>query len=377
MATVTLAAAATAVTTNATSYVSGSFTPAAGDLLVVFVRAGATAATGTMSGSTGLTFTKVDHATFATSAHRVYCFVANAAAAASAQTVTFDCTGDAADGSVIVIYRVADMPTYGLSAVRQSAKTDNGSVAGTPAVTFASAVISGDATLGMVGNGANPATLTPPTNWTESSDVGYGTPASGAEAVFRDSGFTGTTITWGSTSGTTYGVLAVELNALPVATINTLVTPKPIRHEQLQPPQSRLVRVAGVPGLDGTADLTATATIVATGEATGVTLTAGSPVESTTSVTGGVVTLPSGLGAGDYTFLFCTMSGASAVITPPAGWSTAFASAQSTVSTALATAVYYRAWQSGDTNPTVTCTSGRLVVQPVKVSGADTSNPIE
>lgn len=108
-----------------------------------------------------------------------------------------------------------------------------------------------------------------------------------------------------------------------------------------------------------------------------VTLTAGTPFQATGSVTSGVVSLPAGLGAGDYTFLFCTLNASSGVITGPADYLTAFASAQSTASTSHSMAVYYRAWQSGDTDPTVTCTSGRLAVLPVEVSGADGTNPIE
>jgi hypothetical protein len=108
-----------------------------------------------------------------------------------------------------------------------------------------------------------------------------------------------------------------------------------------------------------------------------VTLTAGTPFEATTSVTTGTVTLPAGLVNGDWTFLFCTLNAATGVITGPAGWSTAFASAQSTASTSHVTAIYYRKWVGGDTDPAVTCTSGRLAVLPVKVSGAHGTNPIE
>jgi hypothetical protein len=108
-----------------------------------------------------------------------------------------------------------------------------------------------------------------------------------------------------------------------------------------------------------------------------VTLTAGTPFEATVSVTTGTVTLPAGLADGDWTFLFCTLNATTGTITGPAGWSTAFASAQSTASTSHVTAIYYKAWVGGDTDPAVTCTSGRLAVLPVKVSGADGTTPIE
>lgn len=255
MATVTHAIS-TASTSNATTYASGAFTPVAGDLLVVFVRAGATTATGTMTGSTGLTFTKVDHALFASSAHRVYCFVSNSGAAASSQTVTFDCTGDTADGAVVHVLRVNGMGVFGASAVRQSAKTENNAGGGAPVATFASAAQSGNPTMGCVGNGANPATLTPPTNWAEASDTGYGTPTSGSEVVHRSSGFTTSTITWGSTSASAFGVLTVELNALPQAQFNVTTTPKMLIRQQQLSSQSRAIAVvaAGVLTISEVAD---------------------------------------------------------------------------------------------------------------------------
>jgi hypothetical protein len=258
----------TPVTTNATSYVSGSFTPAAGDLLVVFVRAGATADAGAVTSSAGLTFTKVDHATFRTSLDRIYCFVSNQAAAASAQTVTFACAGDAADGSVIFVASVTGMTRYGLSAVRQSAKQENQAAAGTPAPAFASAALTGNPTLGCVGNSTNPAGLTAPTSWTELADSGYATPTSGAEYIHRNSGFTGTTITWGSTSATAFGSLIIELDtSAPVAAvISVTVTPRSISVPVFKPPRSQILNVLA-PAVGGptTYNITPSGSVTAAG----------------------------------------------------------------------------------------------------------------
>jgi hypothetical protein len=65
----------------------------------------------------------------------------------------------------------------------------------------AGSALTGNVTLGFLANGTNPATMTEPTGWTEAADLGYATPTTGVHAVHRDSGFTGTTITWGSTTG--------------------------------------------------------------------------------------------------------------------------------------------------------------------------------
>lgn len=208
-------AVTTASTSNVASYASGSFTPAAGDLLIGFVRAGATAAvapSASMITSLGIPFSLVRRQTFRTSLDSLYAFVSNGLVVASAQTVTFTCTGDAADGTVIFVCRVSGMTRTGLDAILQSAGQDNQAAAGTPAPAFSSSASTGNVTMGMVGNSTNPATMTAPTNWTERADSGYATPTSGAEYVTRDSGFTGTTITWGGISASAFGSLILELD---------------------------------------------------------------------------------------------------------------------------------------------------------------------
>src|SRR5215213_278060 len=113
-----------------------------------------------------------------------------------------------------------------------------------------------------------------------------------------------------------------------------------------------------------------------------VTLTAGTP---TTDGVGGLsvnVALPSGLTAGDYTFLFCTLNSSSPGIQQPTGFTTALANSSSDIASGSAShhiAIFYRAWQPGDTDPVNVAASstGRWAVVPVKVSGANTSNPLE
>lgn len=192
---------------------SGAFTPAANDLLVVFVVAtGELLANGTLSSSDGLTFTKQVTTTKAT-AHPLYLFVADSLANAVSQTVTFDDATDPTTGQIIFVAGVAGMSKTGATAVRQTAVQADQAAGGTPAPVFASAALTGNPTLGLVGNADNPAAVTPPTDWTEAADTGYNSPSTGGEYVFRDSGFTGTTITWGSTSSTAFGTITVELDA--------------------------------------------------------------------------------------------------------------------------------------------------------------------
>lgn len=203
-------AVATASTSNVTSYASGSFTPAAGDLLVAFVFATGTAATGTMTDSQSLGFTKYN--SWPVSSSTIYVFVANALAAASSMTVTFDCTGDAATGAIIFVTRVSGMSKLATAAVVQ-AGTNSGTSGVTPSATFSAAADTTNPTIAYITNLSNPAGMTAPTNWAEQADTGYATPTTGAEYGTRDSGFTGTVITWGGNSATAWGTVTIELNA--------------------------------------------------------------------------------------------------------------------------------------------------------------------
>lgn len=204
--------------TGASPNTSGAFTPAVSDLLVVFVIASATdGANSVLSSSVGLTFAKVLTATYGSgaSAGVLQLFIATALiASATSQTVTWTDTVDPSSGTVITVYSVSGMTQTGAAAARQTAQQNAQGAGTTPAPSFGASALTDNPTLGAVGNFSNPAALTPPTSWTEdaSADTGYNTPTTGLESVFRDSGFTGTTITWGSTSATEFCDIIVELD---------------------------------------------------------------------------------------------------------------------------------------------------------------------
>lgn len=202
--------------TGATPNTSGAFTPAVGDLLIAFVVASDTSqATATLTSSIGgFTFTQFLRATYRTSLDSIYGFVANAlVSSATSQTVAFDTASDAATGTVIFVCRVSGMTKTGLTAIRQSAKQDNQASAGTPAPAFSVAALTGNPCLGAIGNSSAVPNFTAPSGWTEGNETGYSTPNTGGEYVFRNSGFTGTTVTWGSASASTFGSMIVELDA--------------------------------------------------------------------------------------------------------------------------------------------------------------------
>lgn len=214
-----------ASTSNVATYTTASFTPVNNDLLVLFAVVTATAAAGSVSDSLGGAWTQVTTAVKATSGDKLWCWIRNALSTGAALTVTMDVTGDNGTGAVLFVARVSGMTRTGSNgAAKQSAVQSNQASGGTPAPAFPANALTGNPTLGFVANATNPATLTPPTNWTEQADVGYGTPTTGAEYVSRDSGFTGTTITWGSTSGSAFGDISVELDtSAPAVTAKVLV----------------------------------------------------------------------------------------------------------------------------------------------------------
>jgi hypothetical protein len=202
------------LTTGTGPYTSPAFTPGAGELLVVFVVVSdSVAATAALTSSVaGFTYSQITRATYRTSLDSIYVYVSDWFAAAVSQTVTWT-SADAATGHIFAGAGVAGMFRQGVNAVRQSAVTNNGAAAGTPATTFPGVALTGNACLGCVGNNSSPAAMTPPASFTEGvADVGYSTPATGGEYAFRNSGHTSATITWGGTSATTFGAASIELD---------------------------------------------------------------------------------------------------------------------------------------------------------------------
>ena len=208
-------AVATVSTLNVTSYAAAAFTPVANDLLVGFVIASQTQAlAATLVTDSGITFTLIGRATYRTTLDSVYVYIANSLATAVSMIATWDCTEDPATGCVIIIERVSGMTRTGSIAVRtgQIPLQNEQAAAATPTLTFASAVLTGNPTLGAVGNSTNPSGLTVPTGWTVAATSGYATPVTGSHVVFRNSGFTGTSMPWGSTSATAFGAIGIELD---------------------------------------------------------------------------------------------------------------------------------------------------------------------
>jgi len=163
-----------------------------------------------ISTSDGIAFTKVaDTAT----ANPAQIWVSNSGMAGNSITVTINTSASTPSGLAADVISVSGMNSYGSSAVIQASNADSGLGGASIDPVFPVSVQSANPTLGIVANATNPATQLEPSGWTESADIGYATPTRGIETIFRNSGFSGTTITWGDTASSVFSAIAVELNA--------------------------------------------------------------------------------------------------------------------------------------------------------------------
>jgi hypothetical protein len=197
-----------ASTSNASSYALGAFTPTANSLLVVFVFATGTVATGTMSGG-GLTWNKITSGTYDAGADTMYAFYAKVGASPASTTITFDCTGDNATGTVLTCIQVTGYDSLTANPIKQS-KVASGSTTNATA-SFSSALNTNNGYfIGWGGQlGAN--SSTPPTNWTETDDLAYTSPAANGTGAYKAGGLS-TTGPWTFTNATTnWGWIGVEI----------------------------------------------------------------------------------------------------------------------------------------------------------------------
>lgn len=202
-----------ASTSNATSYTTGAFTPAANDLLVAVVTASGTVDAGSMSstGNTG-TWTKIRSDLYSTGS-TMYLFVKNALASAVSTTVTFSAPGDAATGAVIHVFRISGMTKTGSTAVRQTAAIVNHAAAN-PLVTptLAAAALTSNPLIESISGNETYGT-TPPTGWTQRANNSYASPTTTQLYNSRDSGFTGTNSGLSDFGTTVYGMYLVEFDS--------------------------------------------------------------------------------------------------------------------------------------------------------------------
>lgn len=197
---------------NVTSYAMAAGGPGNNSILLVFVAATGTVATGTMTGGS-LSWTKITSQLYNT-VDTIYAFWANTGPSAPGSVApTFDCTGDAATGVVMMAFEITGADTT--TPVRQfKARAATGA---NPTFTFDVAPLATSAQTAAFGIPRNPPVSAPPGggSWNEQADAGYATPTAGASFAYNV-GDTASTITFTSASGA-YGIIGVEIAVAPVA----------------------------------------------------------------------------------------------------------------------------------------------------------------
>jgi hypothetical protein len=219
-AVVSLLGTATFNTTSGSKTVTA--TPAVGDLIVIVTahsgNTATTAPTDNNSGGGG-TYTLVNTAVKATSADTMKIWVRDALITSATSTVFTHNPGTTSGGGIVAM-DIQGMSKVGSASIVQSAIQSN-IASGTPAPVLGATPKSYNPIIGAVFNATNTATLTERTSYTEIADLGYNTPATGLEVMYRNSGETSATITWGGTSPSAFASIAVELDSTILNIANT------------------------------------------------------------------------------------------------------------------------------------------------------------
>jgi hypothetical protein len=196
-------------------------TPTLGDMIVVIV-----AATGVASGL-GVSdnnadnhgrYTQIVSCVKNTSADQMAAFV-RADPIRSATSTTWTSSGDGSStGGGLYVMRMTGATLTGAAFIRQSGKQDNAAAGGTPTIPLSFAALTANSCISTIWDTTNAApSIAVPTGWflVANGDVNtsYNTPATGIQGTHIDTGFTGSTVTWGATLPSAFSALAFEMRA--------------------------------------------------------------------------------------------------------------------------------------------------------------------
>lgn len=204
-------------TTNASPVATASISPAADSLLLVIVQTTGTAQAPSVSGL-GLSWTQraiTGLPTAGTTTRKLVAITAQCGAAPGSGTLSIANGGSSPTGQAWTVLQITGHDTT--TPVPQSA-TNAGTSISTISATLGSAEVSTNSrcVFGCAQNNPTANTITPRTNWTELSEVHYGTPASGLETQWRSDAFEAT---GSATFDSTYdgGALILEIAAAGAA----------------------------------------------------------------------------------------------------------------------------------------------------------------
>lgn len=142
----------------------------------------------------------------------------------SATSTTFTVTNTGDTGGGLTVLRFSGMSRVGSAAVKQSVGEDN-QTENPPTITFAATTDTNNPVILACFGEDNPASLTPPTGFTEAEDTGYATPTSGVEICWDDAGNAATLFSWSGGALIDHNEVGLELDtsAAPTAFLKDLI----------------------------------------------------------------------------------------------------------------------------------------------------------
>jgi len=203
-------------------------TPAVGDAIIVIagtsgLAGGTTSVTDNQAVASSYTQIDVDYTGFSTTGV-LTAWVRNSLITAASST-TWTAAQASSSGGGLGVIRISGISIVGLGSIRGCGGQSSGGAGTTPApvllrrvgTTFSGtqAALTGNVMVSAVCNGATAASMTVRSApaYTEDFDNGYSVPGTGLCVSHIASGETASTITWGSTSATTFASIAFEVDA--------------------------------------------------------------------------------------------------------------------------------------------------------------------
>lgn len=184
--------------------------PALNDLIVIIrANTGNTTSTAPTDNNSSGTYNLVVNALKNSSADLMEIYVRTALIGSATSTVFTDAAGTTTGGG-IAVYKVSGVTNIN-AAVRQVAAQANHATGAAPAPTFAAAALTSSVIISGVFDATNPPALTAKSGYTRDVNAGYATPTSGVDTMSVATGETGTAITWGSSAGSAFCSVAIEI----------------------------------------------------------------------------------------------------------------------------------------------------------------------
>lgn len=205
----TYSSSSVATTALANTVVTTTISAVAGDYIVVFTYETGTALTsGSVTDNASGVYTKLDSKVFGAGVLSLW--IREGVLSTSLFTnVSYGPASTTNTGAAIAVVRVLGTKAASTRPVRQFASSD-GAGGATPSLVFSNAPLTANAILLCICNTTNPANVSAPASFFFRQNAGSTTPL-GLGFFNRDSGQTSATITFGSTSASTWAAVAIEV----------------------------------------------------------------------------------------------------------------------------------------------------------------------